>query len=64
MGEWVGEWVRATPVPTLDINVVHFNHCIAMDTQRTGTLPAYTTSLAWSLPYAQVVHMLIHSFMG
>ena len=29
---------------------------------RHGTLPAYTTSLAWSLPYAQVVHMLIHSY--
>ena len=27
-----------------------------------GTLPAYTTSLAWLLPYAQGINMLIHSY--
>ena len=43
--------------PTKLINLVKYPG-------RQGIRYAYTTSLAWSLPYAQVVHMLIHSFMG
>ena len=56
-----GNGYAQTPYHGQDINVVHFNHCITMDTQHTGTLPAYTTRLAWSLPYAQGIHSLIHS---